>query len=184
MKLNIAIAGALVAFGLGLTSRPAHAQFYSTNQSVSSCTSQLCIDAPPQGPGGLDGSGGWGWDSKKNQPVQALIMGKSAQFTVTVLQPWDTPLCGSGNLTITLNYSSRDFNLNATDSTGNTGADPFQRGGVETFTYSGDFLCHVDQSVAFTFTPQHSTATAPVTATINVGGQQASETFNVAIDKK
>jgi hypothetical protein len=185
MKRNFAIAVALAAVGLALSSRPAHAQFYATNQSFSSCTSTLCIDAPPQGPQGLDGSGGWGWDASKNEPVQALVMGKPANFTVTVLQTSDVLLCGSGDtLTITLTYSSRDFSLNTTDSRGTAGSNPFDRGGVETFSYTGDFLCHMDQSVAFTFTPQHSTATAPVTATVNVSGQQVSETFTVAIDKK
>ena len=184
MNRNFAIAVAFVAVGLALSSCPAQAQFFATNQSFSSCTSTLCIDAPPQGPQGLDGSGGWGWNASKNQPVQALVMGKPASFTVTVLQPSDVPYCGSGTATITLTYSSRDFSLNTTDSRGTTGVDPFDRGGVATFTYSGDFLCHTDQSVAFTFTPQHSTAPAPVTATVNMGGQQASETFEVAIDKK
>lgn len=33
---------------------------FSTNENRSSCTESLCIDAPPQGPKGLDGSGGWG----------------------------------------------------------------------------------------------------------------------------
>lgn len=183
MKRNIAIAMGLVAAGLALSSCPAHAQFTSTNQSFSSCTSTLCIDAPPQGPQGLDGSGGWGWSTSKNEPLQALVMGRAATFTVTMMQSSDVPFCGSGTATITLTYSSRDFSLNTTDSRGVVGVDPFDRGGVAAFTYSGDFLCHTDQSVSFTFTPQHSTATAPVTATINVGGQQASETFQVAIDK-
>jgi len=58
---------------------------------------------------------------------------------------------------------------------------PFDRGGVETFSYGADFFCHNDQSVAFSFTPQNPTKTALVTATVTVGGQQASETFPVAI---
>src|SRR5580692_5745988 len=134
MKLNFAIPMTLVVIGLTLASCTAQAQFYSTNQSFSSCNSTLCIDAPPQGPQGLDGSGGWGWDASKNEPVQALTMGTPANFTVTVLQPSDVPFCGSGTLTITLTYSSRDFSLNTTDSTGNAGSNPFDRGGVETFT--------------------------------------------------
>jgi hypothetical protein len=156
----------------------------ATNQSFSSCTSSLCIDAPPQGRQGLDGSGGFGWDSKENRPVTWLPTGKPAPFVVTVMQPSSVPNCGAGNLTITLTYSSRDFSLNPTDSTGNTGTNPFDRGGVETFTYSGDFLCHTDQSVTFTLTPQHATNTALVTATVNVGSQQASETFPVGIYQK
>src|ERR1035441_1407636 len=67
-------------------------------------------------------------------------------------------------LTITLRYSSQDFSLTPTDSRLNTGTNPFDRGGVETFSYTGDFLCHTDQSVAFTFTPQNPTPTALVTA--------------------
>jgi hypothetical protein len=42
----------------------------------------------------------------------------------------------------------------------------------------------MDQSVAFTFTPQNPTLSALVTATVNVAGQQVSETFPVAIVKK
>ncbi len=154
---------------------------FSTNESWSSCTESLCIDAPPQGPKGLDGSGGWGWNNSANT---SLAVGKPAAFTVTVLQPNSVPFCGSPTLTITLTYSSQDFSLNTTDSRGNPGTNPFDRGGVETFSYTGDFLCHADQSVAFTFTPQNPTATALVTATVNVGGQEASETFPVVISKK
>jgi hypothetical protein len=98
------------------------------------------------------------------------------------------PFCNIGGNattgTITLTYSSQDFNLSFTDSRNNTGADPFDRGGAATFSYTGDFWCHTDQSVAFTFTPNNPTNTALVTATVNVGGQLASETFPVAILKK
>lgn len=136
---------------------------FATNESWSSCNGSLCIDAPPEGPNGLDGSGGWGWNSSTNSPVTTLTVGIPASFTVTVLQPGSVPACGSGTGTITLTYSSQDFNLNATDSRENTGSDPFDRGAVETFTYTGDFWCHKDQSVAFTFTPQNPTFTALVT---------------------
>lgn len=187
MKRNFAIVVALVAFWLAMSSSPARAQSatsFSTNESWSSCTESLCIDAPPEGPQGLDGSGGWGWNSKTNAPVTSLAVGKPATFTVTVLQPSSVPFCGQDPLTITLTYSSQDFSLNPIDSRSNTGTNPFDRGGVETFSYSGDFLCHADQSVAFTFTPQNPTATALVTATVNVDGQRASETFPVQIVKK
>jgi hypothetical protein len=186
MKRNFAIVVALGAFWLAMSSRPAGAQSAtaSTNESWSSCNQSLCIDAPPEGPQGLDGSGGWGWNSKTNAPVTSLTVGKPATFTVTVMQPSSVPFCGQDPLTITLTYSSQDFSLNTTDSRGNTGTNPFDRGGVETFSYTGDFLCHADQSVAFTFTPQNPTLTALVTATVNVGGQQASETFPVQIQKK
>ncbi len=187
MKRSLFAQLAFAATGLFLSSHVAHAQNWTptaTNESFSSCTSSLCIDAPPQGPQGLDGSGGFGWDSKANRPVTWIEVGKPAPFTVTVMQPSSLPNCGAANLTITLTYSSRDFALNPTDSTGNTGATPFDRGGVESFTYSGDFLCHTDHSVAFTFTPQHATDTALVTATVSVGNQQASETFPVSIYKK
>jgi hypothetical protein len=154
----------------------------------------FCIDAPPQGPKGLDGSGGWGWDSNANAPVAFLIVGKTATFTVTMLQNANTtPLCGVGPGTgsIVLTYSSQDFVLSATSSGGSVayGQDPgmnppvFDRGGVAIFPYSGDFFCHGDQSDSFTFTPQNATNTALVTATIIVdgSGQQASGTFPVAI---
>ncbi len=185
-KRGFAIGFTIAAAALVMSTRPAGAQNvpFSTNESFSSCTESLCIDAPPQGPQGLDGSGGWGWNSSAKAPVSSLFVGKPATFTVTVMQPDNVPLCGSGPLTITLTYSSRDFTLNSTDSTGNPGVDPFDRGGVETFSYNGDFLCHKDQSVAFTFTPQHTTNTALVTATVHANNQQASETFPVAIQKK
>ncbi|MFZ3263077.1 MAG: hypothetical protein WA172_03685 [Terriglobales bacterium] len=188
MKRNFAVVVALTAFWLATSSSPARAQSsltsFSTNESWSSCTQSLCIDAPPEGPQGLDGSGGWGWDSNANAPVTSLTVGKPASFIVTVLQSGFVPFCGQDPLTITLTYSSQDFSLNPTDSRSNTGTNPFDRGGVETFSYTGDFLCHMDQSVAFTFTPQNPTLTALVTATVSVGGQQASETFPVAIVKK
>jgi hypothetical protein len=143
----------------------------------------LCIDAPPQGPKGLDGSGGWGWNNTANAPVKSLTVGKPAALTVTVLQPGTLPLCGTGDLTITLTYSSQDFTLSTTDSRANTGTVNFDRGGVVVFTYYADFLCHTDQSVAYTFTPLNPTSTALVTATVSAGGQQASETFPVQIVK-
>jgi hypothetical protein len=68
-----------------------------------------------------------------------------------------------------------------------TFTNPFNRGGVAVFSYSGDFFCHYPaQSDSFTFTPLNPTSTALVTATIIVDGtgQQASETFPVAIVKK
>jgi hypothetical protein len=97
---------------------------FSTNESWSSCTQSLCIDAPPQGPQGFDGSGGWGWDSSANAPVTSLSVRTPAALTVTVLQPASVPACGQGG-SITLTYSSRR---------GNTGSNPFDRGGVETFS--------------------------------------------------
>jgi hypothetical protein len=165
-------------------------QPFATNESWSSCTESLCIDAPPEGPQGLDGSGGWGWDSVANAPVTRLTVGTPAALTVTVLQPSSDPFCKIGGSsttgTITLTYSSQDFSLDLTDSGGNTGTDPYPRGGVATFTYTGDFWCHPapsSQSIAFTFTPQNPTNTALVTATVHVGGQEASETFPIAIVK-
>lgn len=161
-------------------------------ESWSSCTGILCIDAPPQGPQGLDGSGGWGWDNTANAPVKLLTVGVPATFTVTVLQDAiSTPLCNNGgNMgTITLTFSSRDFSLSNTSGRGAIGTTqpfPFDRGGVKVFTYSGDFWCHGDQSDSFTFTPLNETTTALalVTATVAVAGQQASETFPIAIAKK
>lgn len=184
MTRKLIFAMGLLAIGVAFSSRAAHAQDWTVNQSFSSCTSMLCIDAPPQGPGGLDGSGGWGWNSVTNKPVDTVYVGKPANFTVTVLQPSTVPFCGGQSLTITLTYSSRDFVLNLTDSASNLGVNPFERGGVAVFTYSGSFLCHTDQSIAYTFTPQHTINTALVTATVSVDGQQASETFPVEIDKK
>jgi hypothetical protein len=187
MKRNFVMIAVVLA-ALAVSSVAARAQSDAVNKSFSSCSANLCIDAPPEGKAGLDGSGGWGWNSKTNAPVTKLYVGKPASFTVTVLQPSSLPLCGQPSLTITLTYSSWDVTLNTTDSGGTVGVNPFDRGGVETFTYSGDFLCHGDQSVAFTFTPVHSTDTAMVTATVssstNSGAEQASETFPVEITKK
>jgi hypothetical protein len=158
-------------------------QSFATNESWSSCTESLCIDAPPQGPLGLDGSGGWGWNNSANAPVTSLTVGTPANLTVTVLQPPTPVFCTSGSITLT--YSSQDFSLNLTDSGGNTGiagsSVSFDRGGVATFSYNADFFCHQDQSIAYTFTPRNSTNTALVTATVHVGGQEASETFPVSI---
>jgi hypothetical protein len=111
-------------------------------------------------------------------------VGVPANFTVTVLQPSTLPLCGADPGTITLTYSSQDFSLSNTSSRGATAANPFDRGGVAIFSYSGDFWCHTDQSDSFTFTPVNPTQTALalVTATVTIGGQQASETFPVAIN--
>jgi len=160
------------------------------NEAWSSCTESLCIDAPPP-----DGSGGWGFNSAINAPVTTLPVGTPATFTVTLMQPNTGPLpfCGdNGSITLTYN-STNDFSLNLTDSRGNTGINPFDRGGVATFLYSGDFFCHSDQSVAYTFTPLNPTINALVTATITVGsqatppfvgGQEVSETFPVTIVKK
>jgi len=187
MKRNSAVTVALLAFWWVMSSAAARAQSATSiaaGESWSSCNQSLCIDAPPEGPQGLDGSGGWGWNSQTNSPVTVLTVGTAAPFTVTVLQPSSIPFCGQDPLTITLTYSSQDFSLNPTDSRSNTGSNPFDRGGVETFSYTGDFLCHMDQSVAFTFTPQNPTLSALVTATVNVAGQQVSETFPVAIVKK
>jgi hypothetical protein len=183
----------------------------ATNESFSECSATLCIDAPPEGPPGDDGSGGWGWNSAANNgagaPVTSLQVGQPASFTVTTMEPNDLSTDGSPGdevlydgdpATITLAYSSYDFSLSPTDSTGVTGANPFDRGGVEVFTYPDGALTHnVDKSVAFTFTPQNAANTALVTATVQIWTSlatdpsgnlvptglitQASETYPVAI---
>lgn len=188
MKRNFIAAIAIMTVGLAMPSLHAQAP---NKASWSSCTPSLCIDAPPEGKNGLDGSGGWGWDNAANAPVTTLQVGTPASFTVTLLQPNSVspPLCGTGDtVTITLTYSSQDFSLSATDSRGSTGTNPFDRGAVETFSYTDDFLCHTDQSVGYTFTPMNPTDKALVTVTVNVMDpslqtslQQASETFPVAI---
>jgi hypothetical protein len=154
----------------------------NTLQSWSSCTATLCIDAPPQGPNGLDGSGGWGWNNTANSPVKVLKVGKPANFTVTVLQPTSGPYIDQPG-SIILTYSSQSFSLNGTSSRGATATNPFDRGGVAVFSYDADFFNHSDQSDSFTFTPQNAAGNAFVTATISVNGQQVSETFPVTIQK-
>ena len=168
MKHSIVIAASLIAVGLGLSSNANAQQDPRFFKSFSSCTSVLCIDAPPEGPGGLDGSGGWGYDPIANKPVTQIYEGKATPLTVTVMQPTGVPFCGAQAMTITLTFSSQDFTLSPMDSAGNTGVDPFDRGGVLVFTYTGDFLCHMDQSIAYSFTPQHTANVALVTAKVDV----------------
>jgi hypothetical protein len=150
-------------------------------ENWSQCTPYLCIDAPPAGKKGLDGAGGWGWNSSTNAPVKTLTVGVPATFTVTAMQPNPADTPGS----ITLTYSSHDFDLTTTDSRGVAGTNPFDRGGVMVFQEDADYFSHTDSSVAFTFTPTHVTTgftdTALVTATIDVAGQQASETFPISV---
>jgi hypothetical protein len=55
--IAVAVLGVVFATTAFATTPPGTAPF-STNESWSSCTESLCIDAPPQGPNGLDGSGG------------------------------------------------------------------------------------------------------------------------------
>jgi hypothetical protein len=181
MNISIALRSALVAVAV-LVMGFATTAFadndnppFATNESWSSCTESLCIDAPPEGPQGLDGSGGWGWNSAANAPVTSLTVGKNATLTVTALQVNPT---STG--TITLTYSSYDFTYVSNGDTSATCSNPFDRGGVISCTYPSDFA-HTDKSDSFVFKPRHPTNTALVTATVNAGGQQASETFPVAI---
>jgi hypothetical protein len=150
---------------------------FSTNESWSSCSGSLCIDAPPQGPNGLDGSGGWGWDNTANAPVTSLTVGTQAALTVSVLQP--SP-CSTGTITIT--YSSYDFTYDGNGDASAVCTNPFPRGGVISCSYT-DFS-HTVKSDHFNFTPQNPTNTALVTATVDACGQQVSETFPVAITKQ
>jgi hypothetical protein len=145
-------------------------------ESWSNCTPTLCLDAAPQGPNGLDGSSGWGWDDAANAPVSDLPIGQPANLTVTVMEP--NPDASPASITLT--YSSQDFSLDSNASDGTVGSNPFDRGGVMTFDYADGFH-NTDKSVGFTFTPQNRTAEALVTATVQVDGQTASETFPVAI---
>jgi hypothetical protein len=145
--------------------------------SWSECTDSLCLDAPPEGPNGLDGSSGWGWDNTTNLPVSSVAVGSDASFTVTVLQGNPAEVPG----TITLTWSSADFTLNDTSNGGTVGTNPFDRGGVETFSYDSDFFGHNDQSDSYTFTAVGADPSALVTATVSENGQTASETFPIAI---
>jgi hypothetical protein len=156
-----------------------------TIESWRSCTSMICIDAPPSVPQGDDGSGGWGWDNSINAPVTSLKVGQSATFTVTLLQPDSLPFCSDSTGSITLTYSSQDFSLSPISGAGVTFTNPFsQERSIAVFSYSGDFFCHSAQSDGFTFTPLNPTNTALITATIKVDGfidGQAFGTFPVAI---
>jgi hypothetical protein len=166
-----------------------NSQQYVSLESWKSCNSLVCIDDPPHGPAGLDGSGGWGWNSKTNSPVLTLTAGKTYTngFTVTLLQPNSIPVCGY-DTTITLTFSSEDFRLNVTDSGGNIGSNPFTQSGNQwVFTYpyaTTGFSCHTAQSISYTFTALNPTDTAIITATINVGGQTTTESFPIQIAAK
>jgi hypothetical protein len=83
--------------------------------------------------------------------------------------------------TITLTWSSADFTLNDTSNNGVAGTNPFDRGGVETFSYDSVFFGHNDQSDSFNFTAVGADPSALVTATVSENGQEASETFPIAI---
>lgn len=179
MNISLALRRAIIgAAGLGVvfatTAFAANGNPpFATNESWSSCTSTLCIDAPPQGPKGLDGSGGWGFGT--TAPITSLTVGVNANLTVTAMQA--SP-CATG--TITLTYSSQDFTyVTNGDGSASCNTSPFDRGGVVTCSYT-DFA-HTDKSDSFTFTPNNPTNTALITATVDACGQQASETFPVAI---
>lgn len=156
MNISITLRRAAIAAALGMgfaatafaaTGNPPLA----TNESWSSCTESLCIDAPPQGPNGLDASGGWGFGA--SAPVTTLTVGKNAVLTVTALQVNPT---SPG--TITLTYSSYDFAFVSKGDATAVCTSPFDRGGVISCTYS-DFA-HTDKGDGFTFTPLHPTNTA------------------------
>jgi hypothetical protein len=83
--------------------------------------------------------------------------------------------------TITLTWSSADFTLNGTSGRGAVGTNPFDRGGVETFSYDSSFFSHNDQSDSFTFTAVGVDPSALVTATVSENGQTATETFPITI---
>ena len=162
-------------------------QQYVNLESWKSCNSLVCIDDPPHGKAGLDGSGGWGWNSRTNSPVLTLTAGKTYTngFTVTLLQP-AAALCGD-DVTITLTFSSEDFSLNPIDAGGNTGVNQYISGNQWVFTYpyvSTGFSCHTAQSMGYTFTALNVTDTAIITATINVGGQTTTESFPIQIAKR
>ena len=140
-------------------------QPFATNESWESCDESLCIDTPNP-----DGTGGWGHN------VTSLTVGVNATLTVTALNPGE---CDSG--TITLTWRQTDFSFVGHGDTSATCTDPFDLGSVVTCSYT-DFG-HSAKSDSFTFTPQNPTNTALVTATVDACGQQASETFPVAITK-
>jgi hypothetical protein len=194
MKISITpaavLAVSLLAAGFGTAAfaapLPATPKAVSTTiEAWRSCTSMICIDAPPSVPQGDDGSGGWGWDNSINAPVTSLTVGKAYTFTVTMLQPDSLPFCTGATGSITLTYSSQDFKLSLASGRSVTFTNPFSQGSsIATFSYSGDFFCHSAQGDSFTFTPLNPTNTALVTATIKVDGfldGQTSGTFPVAI---
>ena len=145
-------------------------------EAWSQCTATLCLDAPPEGLSGLDGSGGWGYGT--DAPVTSTAVGDTLPLTVTVMEPDPD----STAATITLTYSSADFHLDPTASDGSVGTDPFgARGGVMSFSYPGGFH-DTAKSISFNFTAVGADPAALVTAAVQVDNQETSETFPIAIE--
>jgi hypothetical protein len=162
---------ATTAFAAGSPLLPA-----SSNEAWSSCTESFCIDAPPP-----DGSGGWGFNSAINAPVTTLPVGTPATLTVTVLQPAGN--CANG--TITLTWHGQDFSYVSNGDTSATCSNPFSfTGPASIWSCSYTDLSHTSKSDSFISTPLNPTPNALITATVSACGEEASETFPVAIVKK
>jgi hypothetical protein len=141
--------------------------------STQNCTPDLCIDAAP-GPQGAAGGGGWGWDNNANAPVTDLTVGSTNALTVTVLQP----NAESANGSITLTWDPYDFalvgNSDASANCSTTADYPSM-----SCTYSD--LGHSAKGDAFQFKALNDDPAAIVAATADVGGEQATAQFPVAI---
>jgi hypothetical protein len=141
-------------------------------QSTTTCTPDLCIDNGP-GPTGAAGGSGWGWDEASNEAVTTLTGGTVNPLVVTVAQPNGEEADG----TITLRWDPADFEfLAASDGSESVGDLP----GYVSFCFTD--LAHEFKSVAFEFEAIGPNPEAKVTATVVVGGEQASATFPVAIN--
>jgi hypothetical protein len=142
-------------------------------ESTRSCTPDLCIDDAPA-TDGSSGSGGWGWDNTTSAPVTTLAIGTTAPFVATVLQPGGVTANGS----VTLTWNPYDFTLDTTSLPGD-GACAGQNSNTESCSFTD--LSHSAKSIPFSFTPDHANPAAVVTVTADVGGEQASAQFPVAI---
>jgi Collagen triple helix repeat (20 copies) len=141
--------------------------------STQNCTPDLCIDAAP-GPQGAAGAGGWGWDNDANAPVTDLAVGSTNTLTVTVLQPNTETANGS----VTLTWDPYDFTL-----VGNAdaGANCTTTADYPSMSCTYSDLAHSAKSDGFQFTALNDDPDAVVAATADVGGEQATAQFPVAI---
>jgi len=139
------------------------------NESWESCDESICIDTPNP-----DGTGGWG------DNVTSLTVGVNATLTVTATQ---LSPCADG--TITLTWRQQDFTYVSNGDTSATCSNPFSfTGPASIWSCSYTDLSHTSKSDSFIFTPLNPTPNALITATVSACGEEASETFPVAIVKK
>jgi hypothetical protein len=141
-------------------------------ESTGTSTPDLAIDMAP-GPDGSAGSGGWGWDSSANKPVTDLAVGKSATFTVTIVQPNTETADGS----ITLTYDPYDFKLVTLPADGT--CTTITMTSQETCSFTD--LAHSATSKPFVLQALHANPDAVIGVSAVVAGEEATAFFPVQI---